>query len=126
MINYISVDEIIFLHDLIIQESGGLSGLRDLGSLISCTECPKMKFEGFDLYATLAEKAAALLFFLVKNHAFNDGNKRTAALSTLLFLEMNNREIEEPEKFEEIILEIACNQRTIKECANYFREVYFK
>jgi prophage maintenance system killer protein len=47
-------------------------------------------FDGQDLYATLEEKAAMLLYLIVKNHAFVDGNKRIAAACFLLFLEKNN------------------------------------
>jgi len=47
-------------------------------------------FDGKDVYRSLEEKAAHLLYFIVKNHAFNDGNKRTAAFSFIWFLRNNN------------------------------------
>ena len=46
-------------------------------------------FEGKDLYPSIEEKAASLLYFIVKNHSFTDGNKRIAAFMFLYFLEKN-------------------------------------
>jgi death-on-curing family protein len=47
-------------------------------------------FEGKELYSSIQEKAANLLYFIVKNHSFVDGNKRIAAACFLLFLDKNN------------------------------------
>ena len=46
-------------------------------------------FDGNDLYPSIEEKAANLLYFITKNHSFSDGNKRIAALLFLYFLERN-------------------------------------
>jgi len=46
-------------------------------------------FEGVDLYPSIEEKAANLLYFVTKNHSFTDGNKRIAAMLFLYFLERN-------------------------------------
>ena len=55
-------------------------------------------FAGTDLYPTLEDKAAALLYFIVKNHSFVDGNKRIGATIFLYFLEMNNALYKEGEE----------------------------
>lgn len=47
-------------------------------------------FGGQDLYPSVEEKAANLLYFVTKNHSFSDGNKRIAAAVFLYFLEKNN------------------------------------
>ena len=85
---YISIEEVVELHRRVIQQSGGAFGLRDQGSLESSVLQPLQSFGDQDLYPTLAEKAAALGYFLIQNHPFLDGNKRIghAALETVLLL----------------------------------------
>lgn len=46
-------------------------------------------FGGHDLYPSVEEKAANLLYFVVKNHSFSDGNKRIAAFLFVYFLDRN-------------------------------------
>lgn len=86
---YLSLEEVLYLHDLIIKKSGGSQGIRDLGLLLAALERPKVTFSGKDLYETIFSKAAALIHSLVLNHAFVDGNKRTAFACCLRFLEIN-------------------------------------
>jgi death-on-curing protein len=87
-VRYISIEEVVDLHRRIIHQSGGTLGLRDQGSLESSVRQPLQAFGDQDLYPTLAEKAAALGYFLIQNHPFVDGNKRIghAALETVLLL----------------------------------------
>lgn len=73
---YLTLDEVLELHSLVLQQSGGMPGLRDRNILESAIAQPAMTFGGQDLYPTVAHKAAALGFSLVMNHAFIDGNKR--------------------------------------------------
>jgi death on curing protein len=84
----LSLAEVLRLHSLLIEQSGGSDGLRDLGMLESALGQPRQTFGGKDLYPTLAAKASALGFSLVMNHPFIDGNKRIghAALEALLML----------------------------------------
>lgn len=85
---YLTLEEVLELHHLVLEQAGGAEGLRDLGSLKSAVAQPYMAFGGQDLYPTLEEKASALAFSLVMNHPFLDGNKRVghAAMETLLIL----------------------------------------
>ncbi len=85
---YLTVGEVLDIYSRVMQQSGGLVGIRDLGALESAVAQPRMTFEGAELYPTLIEKASALGFSLIENHPFLDGNKRTghAALETLLVL----------------------------------------
>jgi death-on-curing protein len=73
----------------VIQLYGGSFGLRDEGLLESALVSPRQTMFDEELYPDLATKAAILLIGLVKNHPFMDGNKRTAFLATLRFLEVN-------------------------------------
>lgn len=87
--NYLTAEEVYLLHKRLIQRTGGREGLRDPGLLASAVARPQASFGGEDLYSDLWHKAAALMHSLVKNHAFIDGNKRTAVTATGIFLELN-------------------------------------
>jgi death-on-curing protein len=69
--------------------AGGKQGVRDFALLHSALERAKATYAGIDLYPTLFHKAAALLHSLVMNHAFLDGNKRTAYAIMVRFLNAN-------------------------------------
>lgn len=72
---YLSLSEILELHERIIASTGGATGVRDLAGLESAIAQPHATFAQQDLYPDLAAKAAALCFSLVMNHAFVDGNR---------------------------------------------------
>ena len=86
---YVSVEEVIDIHSLIIYRFGGLEGIRDHGSLKSAVNQPRMTFDSIDLYSTIPQKASALCFFIVKNHPFVDGNKRVGYMAMRSFLRLN-------------------------------------
>ena len=90
---YLTLAEVVELHDLVLQTTRGAAGVRDLGGLESALAQPRATFEGRDLHETLIEKAAALGFSLVQNHPFVDGNKRTAHAAMETFLVLNGSEI---------------------------------
>ncbi len=81
--------QIIMLHEILIKQSGGADGLRDIGLLDSALEAPFNSFGGVSNYPTIQSKAARLAFGLIKNHPFVDGNKRIGILAMLSFLEIN-------------------------------------
>jgi death-on-curing protein len=105
---YLTVDEVVHLHRLMLERFGGASGLRDRGALESSVVQPQMTFGGQDLYPTLAEKASALGFSLVLNHPFVDGNKRAGHAAMETFLVLNGHELDAPvDEQEQIILQVA-------------------
>lgn len=89
MIN-LTVNEIIFLHEKLIQRTGGMSGLRDIGMLESAVYNVIQSFGEQDAYPTPFERAARLAYAIIMNHPFNDGNKRTGILVMLITLRLNN------------------------------------
>ena len=93
MIRYLDIGEVIIIHEKMIEIGGGRRGIRDYRLLHSAVERPKATFTGRPLYPTIYLKAAALIHSLIKNHPFNDGNKRTGFFSTLRFLHINGYEI---------------------------------
>ncbi len=108
MIRYLTLIEVLELHHKILEQSGGTSGIRDMGLLESAIAQPRMTFGGEDLYPTLLEKSAALGFSIIMNHPFVDGNKRTGHAATETFLILNGLEINASvDEQERIVLAIA-------------------
>lgn len=86
----LTVDEIVELHSKLISKTGGSSGLRDAGLLESAVYSSESSFEETELYPTVEEKSAKLMFSLTNNHAFVDGNKRIGVFVMLMTLKLNN------------------------------------
>lgn len=82
-------EQIIRIHELLIEEFGGLNGVRDESLLESALNAPFQTFDGDELYPGLVKKAASLCYGLINNHAFQDGNKRIGTLVILVFLDLN-------------------------------------
>jgi death-on-curing protein len=94
VIRYLSIAEVLALHQQILERWGGSSGVRDAGALESAVAQPRMSFGGEELYPELATKAAAFCFSLVLNHPFVDGNKRIGHAAMEVFLRLNGYEID--------------------------------
>lgn len=108
---YLRLAEVAELHRLVIEATGGLHGIRDLGALDAAVAQPRMSFGGEDLYPTLVEKAAALCFSLVQNHPFLDGNKRVGHAAMETFMVLNGLEIDAPpDEQERVILSLASGE----------------
>lgn len=73
----IELEEVLKIHQILIEKFGGASGVRDKGMLKSAIERPFSGFGEIPFYPTPEEKAAAILESIVVNHPFVDGNKRT-------------------------------------------------
>ena len=113
MTRYLSLAEVLRLHGLIISQTGGSDGLRDLGMLESALGQPRQTFDGEDLYPGLASKAAALGFSLIMNHPFVDGNKRIGHAAAEAFLMLNGLELgASVDDAESEILAVGAGQRT--------------
>ena len=105
---HISLTEVIWLHDRLIQTSGGTSGIRDLGQVDAAVAQPRATFDGADLYPDLIAKAATLCFGLVRGHGFVDGNKRIGHAAMELFLALNGVSLDaDVDDHEQIILTVA-------------------
>jgi death-on-curing protein len=92
---FLEPDVVMFLHDQSIREYGGYHGVRDEALLASALDRPQNKF-AYETEADLAALAASYAFGIAKNHAFLDGNKRTAWSCCVLFLKINSVEILAP------------------------------
>ena len=90
---YLTLGEVLALHQRLLAQTGGGEGLRDLGALESAVAQPRMTFGGRELYLDIETKAAALAFSLIKNHPFVDGNKRVGHAAMEIFLLLNGHEL---------------------------------
>jgi death on curing protein len=108
---YLSLPEVLEIHRQLLAQSGGASGIRDLGAIDSALAQPLMTFGGEDLYATIEAKAAAICFSLIMNHPFVDGNKRVGHAAMETFLVLNGYELcAEVADAEAVILRLAAGR----------------
>ncbi len=89
---FLEPDVVLFLHDQSIRDFGGYHGVRDEALLASALDRARNRLS-YEPDADLAALAAAYAFGIAKNHAFLDGNKRTAWASCVLFLKANGVEV---------------------------------
>jgi len=102
---FLSLDEVLEIHQQQIDRYGGSSGLRDPAGLESAIATPRATFSGEFLHPSIPAMAAAYLFHLCQNHAFLDGNKRVGANAAITFLLMNGCEpMFEKDELVEIVL----------------------
>ncbi|HEL1634906.1 TPA: type II toxin-antitoxin system death-on-curing family toxin [Streptococcus suis] len=86
----LTVEQVIELHTRLIQATGGLDGVRDVGLIESSLSSAFSTYFGVEKYPSIEEKAARLCYSLVNNHAFLDGNKRIGVFVMIIFLELNS------------------------------------
>src|SRR5712692_7784109 len=87
---FLSLDEVVEIHEEQIERYGGSPGLRDAAGLESAVATPQATFGGEFLHASIPAMAAAYLYHLCQNHPFIDGNKRVGANAAITFLLMND------------------------------------
>lgn len=122
-VRFLSVDDVLAIHGDTIDVEGGSPGLRDAGLLESAVLMPQQRYGGQYLHDGLAAMAAAYLFHVAQNHAFHDGNKRTAVLAALVFLQVNGVDaLPEPDGLEEVTLAVAASEMSKRELTDWMRE----
>jgi death on curing protein len=122
-VKYLYPNQILYLHDRILQQSGGLAGLLDENLLESAVYRPQVTFGGKELYADLFSKVAALGHSLIQNHPFADGNKRTGFAAMRLMLRLNGFELQGSEKVKfEFVINIAKGKYTDQEIADWVQK----
>ena len=119
---YLTLNEILRLHEMIIAESGGALNVVSLAALQSAVAQPQMMFGGEDLYPTVVDKAATIAFSIVNNHPFMDGNKRTAHAAAAVFLLLNGFDIEASvDEQERVMLGLAAGELDRYTFTNWLR-----
>jgi death-on-curing protein len=116
--NYLTPEQVLFIHSRLVAETGGSHGVRDLGLLESAVARPQATFDGKDLYPDLYTKTAALMESLINNHPFVDGNKRTGVTAAGLFLRINGQKLTaSPENLEATALRVATGGMEVADLA---------
>jgi death-on-curing protein len=85
----LDIDDVVRLHEKVVNATGGTCGIRDAGGLASSIRNAYMTFDGRDLYPTIEEKVSITCFSIISNHPFVDGNKRTGIYVMLILLQLN-------------------------------------
>lgn len=120
---YLSAEDILVIHSEIVDETGGLHGVRDVNLLDSAAHRARTSFGGRELYKTVFEKAAAYFHSLAMNHVFLDGNKRTAVTTAARFLDLNGYELQASNKeLESFALRVVIKKLEIKEIAKWLKK----
>ncbi len=120
---YLTVSEVIELYRQVMETSGGTVGILSIEALESALAQPRATFGGKELYPTIIEKAAALGFSLVMNHAFVDGNKRIGHYAMETFLVLNGYELDiSVDEQESIILQLASGKLSRNAFTDWIRE----
>lgn len=119
---FLTVAEVMDIHDQEITAAGGVSGLRDQAALESALGAVQASFAGRHLM-DIFEMAATYVNSIALNHPFVDGNKRTALASGLTFLFMNGYEVEESgdEELADKTLELVNRRITKSDLAEHLR-----
>jgi death-on-curing protein len=119
----LNIFQILELHERLIEESGGASGVRDFGALESALAQPEMTFDGEELYPSFIEKACALAHSLCMNHPFVDGNKRVAHAAMEIFLVLNGFEINATvDEQEKLFLDLASGKVSREDLVDWLQK----
>lgn len=120
---FLTLDEVLALHEDQIRRYGGAAGLRDAALLSSAVATPRATFDGELLHGTLFERAAAYLYHLARIHPFVDGNKRTALAACLAFLWLNDHELEAGEdELTDLVVGVAAGRVSKAQVAVFLEE----
>ena len=122
MTNYFTYEILLEIHARVLSVSGGMSGVKDKGLLIS----PLEAIQNDTYYPVLHEKLGHLVFSLIKNHGFNDGNKRSALASGALLLMLNGYDDFIPyyfSMFEQVMVLVADNRLTKEQLVTLLRDM---
>ena len=105
---YLTLNELLQLYRLLVEQSGGSAGIHSVGALEAALAQPRMTSGGEDLYSTIDEKVAALGFSLIRNSPFVDGNQRIGHAAMEVFLILNGYELDASvDEQEQVIVQLA-------------------
>ncbi|MBQ7496383.1 MAG: type II toxin-antitoxin system death-on-curing family toxin [Selenomonas sp.] len=122
----ISKAQVLLVHERLLAQSGGSTGVRDEGLLESALATPYQEFAGMSNFPTIEEKAARLGFGIIKNHPFIDGNKRTGAHIMLLLLCINGINLDyTQDELIEVVLHVASGESSFDDLRNWIYEHKF-
>jgi death-on-curing protein len=121
--NALSLEQLLQIHALVVESTGGSAGLRDLGRLEAAIATQTQNVFGEELYPAIVDKAAAMVRAVIADHPFVDGNKRTAMLAGLTLLRINHLQFRaEPGEIEDFAVKIATHKLDIPAIVSWLHE----
>ena len=119
----LTLEQLLEMYALVIEVTGGSTGLRDLGRLEAAITTQTQNVFGEELYSKIVDKAAATIRGIIGDHPFVDGNKRTAMLTGLTFLSVNGITFAaKPGQIEDFAVEIATMQIDVPQISSWLQE----
>lgn len=119
---FLDLDQVIRLHRSLVERYGGAQGVRDVGLLHSAITTPQAAYGGEYLHGDTFEMAAGYLYHIVQNHPFIDGNKRAGVAAAIVFLAMNDVQIDsDEEELVELTSSVAAGKADKAGAAEFFR-----
>jgi death-on-curing protein len=118
-LNWINLKELVLIHELVINETGGAHGIINPIALESVLSRPFSSFEGKELFPDMWSKIAALVHSLIAFHPFTDGNKRTAFVAAEVILKLNGYHIPPAIEHEAFFWAIARGEKSIEEIQDW-------
>ncbi|NHC33366.1 type II toxin-antitoxin system death-on-curing family toxin [Scytonema millei] len=113
---FLEINDILTIHQILLEQFGGMPGIRDEGLLESAVSQPQASFFGELLHSTIQAQAAAYLYHLAKNHPFLDGNKRTAFGAMEAFLRLNGYNLNcSDDRAYQVVLQVAQGEMSKEE-----------
>ncbi len=121
---HLTVDVLIEIHEDVIAAFGGHSGIRDMALLESAVAAPQASAGGKSPFDDIIDIAAAYLFYLSRNHPFNDGNKRAALVACIVFLRINGISTPDDSTFwEDLARDVAAGEIDRRETTARLRRI---
>jgi death on curing protein len=119
---FLNLDDVLQIHQDTISIEGGSDGVRDIALIDSAVAAPKATYEGEYLHQDLAAMTAALMYALISNHGFVDGNKRVGTLAALIFRDVNGEGSFPPaQELEATALSVARGELSREELTDWWR-----
>lgn len=117
--NWLRVEDLLLIHEKVIEETGGLQGVHNWGALEAALKRPFTSFGDEELFHGLWFKVAALIHGIVMYHPFLDGNKRTALVAADVCLRLNGWRLVPSDEVEPFFWSVAGGEKTIEEIAKW-------
>lgn len=120
---FLTFEQILQVHAIVLLHDGGADGVRDIGRLESVVETQRQEIFGKELYQTVFEKSATIIRGIISDHPLSDGNKRTAMLVGLIFLEINGyRFVAKQGELEDFAVDIATKHLSVYDISKWLEK----
>jgi death-on-curing protein len=120
-VNWITLRELLIIHERVIAETGGLVGLTNPAGLDSALTRPFTSFGGADLFPDLVTKISVLIHTIISFHPFVDGNKRVALAAADVCLRLNGFRLVPSTEIEPFFWSIARGEREVGAIAQWLK-----